>query len=212
MKIKNFFYIIIIFSSIILTAVTTSNASNNQVKHFVMSNVSNFYGTSDIMSNTLYTFSKLGYNNCSNGGSGGYETADIYAVNNYIHLSGNNYALSFLGHGTNVSGTLQINDGNMALTPASVSGNWHLVLLNSCSGGATSAFADAFHITGYSNRGFVGWSSTITNIALLEWGPKFNAYLGTMSVRMAHKTAAEKCQNSTPARFFGDTSWYGWAW
>ena len=109
-------------------------------------------------------------------------------------------------------GLIQINDGKIPLYPSDISGNWHLVLLNSCSGGANSSFADAFHITGYSNRGFVSWYTTITNKGLKEWGPIFNSLLGTMSVREAHKAAAESCEESTPARFYGDTSWYGWAW
>ena len=118
----------------------------------------------------------------------------------------------FLDIGAYKNGILQINDGNQAINQGHMTGNWHLVMINACRSGQTSAFADALHITGYSNRGFIGWYSTITNYALLEWGPYFNSLVGTMSLRMAHKTAAEKCQNSTPARFYGDTSWYGWAW
>lgn len=109
-------------------------------------------------------------------------------------------------------GIQQINDGITAMNHRDMKGNWHLVVMHACRSGETSLFADALHITGYSNRAFIGWYSTITNGALNEWGPKFNSLVGTMSLTNAHKTAAEQCENKTPARFYGDRNWYGWAW
>lgn len=213
MKTNKLLISIILFFILSISSITISNASNDQVKHFIMSNIQSDYGASTIMSNTVALFNKLGYNNVSNNGSGGYEITSISAVRDYIKLSGNNYAFSFWGHGEyDSNGNLQINDGNYAMTPSHMSGNWHLVMIHACRSGQTSGFADALHITGYSNRGFIGWYSKISNHGLLEWGPYFNNLAGTMSIRMAHKTAAEKCTNSTPARFYGDTSWYGWAW
>lgn len=98
MKKRKIFYSIIVFSIILISFVTISQASNDQVKHFLMSNIQNDYGASSIMNNTVNVFNKLGYNNVSNNGSGGYETTSISSVNNYIHISGNNYAFSFFGH------------------------------------------------------------------------------------------------------------------
>lgn len=63
-----------------------------------MSNIQNDWGVSTVMNNTINTFNKLGYNNVSNNGSGGYETSSIQAVLNYINVSGNNYAFSYWGH------------------------------------------------------------------------------------------------------------------
>ncbi len=109
-------------------------------------------------------------------------------------------------------GIHQLNDDNGAITQYDMKGNWHFVMIHACRSGQTSAFADALHITGYSNRGFIGWFDTISNYALVEWSPKFYSLVGNTTLTNAHKTAAEQCEYSTPARFFGDRNWYGWAW
>ena len=95
MKKSKIFYSIVLSFILSISFITVSQASNDQVKHFLMSNIQNDYGASTIMNNTVSVFNKLGYNNVSNNGSGGYETTSISAVNNYIHVSGNNYAFSF---------------------------------------------------------------------------------------------------------------------
>lgn len=98
MKNSKIFCSIILFFSILISFITISQASNDQVRHFLMSNIQNDYGASTIMNNTVNLFNKLGYNNVSNNGSGGYETTSLYAVRDYINISGNNYAFSFFGH------------------------------------------------------------------------------------------------------------------
>ena len=98
MKKSKIFYSIVLSFILSISFITVSQASNDQVKHFLMSNIQNDYGASTIMNNTVSVFNKLGYNNVSNNGSGGYETTSISAVNNYIHVSGNNYAFSLFGH------------------------------------------------------------------------------------------------------------------
>ena len=92
MKRSKLFYSIILFFVISISFITISQANSDQVKHFLMTDIQNDYGASTIMNNTVNVFNKLGYNNVSNNGSGGYETTSIQPVYNYIKLSGNNYA------------------------------------------------------------------------------------------------------------------------
>lgn len=98
MKKSKIFYSILLFLVISISFFTMSQASNDQVKHFLMTDIQNDYGASSIMNNTVNVFNKLGYNNVSNNGAGGYEITSIEPVYNYIKLSGNNYAFSFFGH------------------------------------------------------------------------------------------------------------------
>ncbi len=206
---RKFIYIVLFLNFILLSFSINSYASTDQVKHFLGANVQNWGGAQTAANNMVSVFNKLGYINVSNSGSGGFETTPyISDVYNYIHFSGNNYALAFLGHG-NEGQQISI---DQAIGPQHIVGNWHLVILNACSTGKTTAFADAFHINGYSNRGFVGWFTSVNSQAVGEWSGYFNNLVGTQSIRMAHLNATYSCILYTPARFYGDTSWYGWAY
>lgn len=98
MKRIKIFCTIILFLIISTSFFTISKASTDQVRHFIMANIQNDSWASDIMNNTVYLFNKLGYNNVSNNGYGGYEISSIEALRSYINLSGNNYAFSYWGH------------------------------------------------------------------------------------------------------------------
>lgn len=194
----------------ILFAFSTSYAVLDQTRNFVAQNIANGPGVTTVADRMVGVFNALGYNNVSNNWNGGYEViSDIATMNNYIHMSGKNYGLSFLGHGY---GGFQISVNETALSPSDISGNWHLVILNACSTGMTTDFANAFHIYGYSNRGFIGWYTTVSYGGLYEWSGYFLNNIGTESLQQAHLHAANSSINPTPVRFYGDSSWYGWAW
>lgn len=197
---------LILFIGLILVFSTYTFAATDEVQHFVTSEIlmNNVYNYA-VMSHTLNIFNTLGYNNRTSS----YVTiSDFSPLDNYIHERGKNYALSYFGHGNR--DVLVLN--SVGYTSSLVSGNWHLVMLNSCSSGYSSAFADAFNITGRANCGFLGWFNTVTNAAIAEWLENYRKYVGNEPLRTAALDAAADCTYSTPIRFHGDTSWYGWAY
>ena len=135
-----------------------------------------------------------------------------YLLNEWIRISGNNYGFYIYAHGNSSGFTLENGNSSKFVSSSDISGNWHLVFLDSCSCLATDTFGRAFKTLGYSNRATLGWYMDIAHVASEEWWTHFYPVAGTTNIRSACLTAADQSQNKTPIRMYGDTSWYGWAW
>lgn len=212
-KIKESMVMIVLLVIIFLLLMTTKNyASTDEVCLFVSSENS---GNPLTYMATVYvknTFEKLGYNNVS-GTSDGYRvTNNKQDVINYIRSSGKNYGFYEYAHGKAGAFSMDSGSSSATITSSDISGNWHLVILNSCYSLENSSLADAFHTTGYSNRASLGWYGYIGTDASAEFWRNFYPLAGTMNLRDAALGAADQCQLSTPIRIYGDKSWYGWAW
>lgn len=195
-----------------------SFAGTDQAASFMSSEVSNSNSLGLAASAIGAIYSKLGYNIVT--------PAPFSAVNSktpvlsYINGNGNNYALNVICHGSGNSTISRLNmnrDGNVGdsecIYPSNITGNWHFVILNSCSSLAGPSFANAFKTTSaYSNRAILGWYNSVEFEAVGEFWPHFYNKVGTMGLRDLALYAASNCANSTPIRFYGDASWYGWAW
>lgn len=217
MKVKKIIITILIFSLIILQFNSVNAA--DQYKAFK----SSIYAVGDVtveVANAVNsavtwgvaTFNKLGYINA------GYYANTYYTVNNkqdvlnWINYSGNNYGFYIYAHGTQNWIEVVQGDSSTYIYPNEISGNWHLVFLDSCSCNATNAFATKFHTDGYSNRATLGWYTIIQHVDSADWWWRFNDVAGTTNLRAACLDAAGKCSGSTPIRMYGDTSWSGYAW
>ena len=96
-----------------------------------------------------------------------------------------------------------------------VSGNWHFVFLDCCYTADNNLWADQFHISSaYSNRGYLGWYGTVTTGNSYEFAKKFWPRVGSMPLQQAASEAAGDVpgDGTTPIRFKGDTTYYGYAW
>mgnify|MGYP001639825753 FL=1 len=102
------------------------------------------------------------------------------------------------------------NDESQYVYPREISGNWHLVFLDSCSCLATDRFARAFNVLGHNRRAIMGWYKDIDHRGSSQWWNYFYAYAGNMGLRDACLKAAGKVDNwSTPIKMYGDKSWNG---
>lgn len=156
----------------------------------------------------VWTFQKLGYRNA--GGSGNYyNNCDRNFVLNWINGYSNNYGFYEYAHGNSELFTMQ--DGNQwnNIYPSDISGNWHLVFLDSCSCLSTTRFARAFNIYGYGNRAIMGWYDTVLQVSSADWWQYFYRYAGNMGLREACLAAARDSAYDNPIRLFGDGDWNG---
>lgn len=203
--------------TIIINLFTNNSfAATDQAASYMSSEVSSSNSLGLAASAIGAIYSRLGYNIVT--------SAPFTATNSknpvlsYINGTGNNYALNVICHGSGNSTISRLNlntatNGADAIYPENITGNWHFVILNSCSSLAGPSFANAFKTTSaYSNRAILGWYNSVTFAALGEFWPHFYNKIGTMGLRDLALYAASNCSNSTPIRFYGDTSWYGWAW
>lgn len=214
---KKILLIIVLFSIISLIIFSNSVfASSDQAASYVSTEISSSNGIGLAGSSVGGTFVKLGYNVVT---PAPFQTTNSKStVLSYINSSSTNYGFAVISHG---SGNSSISRFNMntstgssdAIYPSNISGNWHLVILNSCNSLAGPSFANAFKTTSaYSNRGILGWYNTVTFSAVGNFWYSYYQKAGTMTLRNAALAAASECSESTPTRFYGDTSWYGWAW
>lgn len=203
-------FLIIISALVSLT--TSCFAATDQVKLFLSTNFGSYSFSKTTMTYAALIYNKLGYNNVM----GGYNYATTGSksdVMSYINTSGNNYAFFEYAHGNESLFIMKEPDTSTAIYPSDISGNWHLVFLNSCSSLKTDSFAQAFKTTSaYQNRAILGWYNIVTHAGSKEFIQNFYNYVGTMGLRDACLAAAAECEYSTPIRIYGDTSWYGWAW
>lgn len=175
----------------------------NQTSHDAVNNAVS-YG--------VWTFQKLGYINAN--GNNTYTTTNDrgYLLNNWIKVSGNNYGFYIYAHGNSSAFTLEKDNFDRYIHPEDISGNWHLVFLDSCSCLATDAFATRFNTVGYSNRATLGWYNNINHTDSADWWSHFYPIAGSTNIRSACLSAADQCTGSTPIRIYGDKAWNGYAW
>lgn len=168
----------------------------------------------------------------SNGNSGHYNNCGVYAVDGlsrlgyspctssmgaitkssmleWINNSGNGYAMYVHTFG----GSGYFNDYyGSSINSSSISGNWDFVYIDSSHSAATTALANAFHTTGYSNRCFLGWSNSVTTADSNTFNYYFwLEYAGKSSVHTAAVNAAGRVPGSgtTPIRLYGSTTYTG---
>ena len=157
------------------------------------------------------TFMKLGYKNVFSSNIPIVEaTSDKNVVLNWIREKSNNYGFYIYAHGDPYVFTMIKNDESQYIYPREISGNWHLVFLDSCSCLATDRFARAFNVIGHNRRAIIGWYKKIDHRGSSQWWNYFYAYAGNMGLRDACLKAAGKVDNwSTPIKMYGDKSWNG---
>lgn len=152
-------------------------------------------------------FEDLGYaTTCS---YGAVPKADVME---WINASSNNYGFYICTIGN--SGYFYDYYGEQ-ITPSEISGNWHLVFLDSGASAATTNFASAFKTYGYTNRAFLGWYASVDSDNSLEFNYYFwHDYVGSATLRLAAIYAANSVpgDGTTPIRFYGDTNWQGYSW
>lgn len=148
---------------------------------------------------------RLGYSPC---------TASIGQITrasmlDWIKNSGNGYAMYV--HTLGGSGYFNDYYGS-SIDSSAISGNWDFVYIDSSYSAATTALANAFHTTGYSNRCFLGWSGSV----LTSNANTFNYYFwleyaGKSSVHTAAVNAAGRVPGSgtTPTKLYGSTTYTG---
>lgn len=211
-KIKNSFITIFLLMFIfILLFQNGVFAATDQFKAFLSSDFSTDSSSLASILLACRSFQTLGYTNAM--GTDNYQKyATRSSVMNYINNSGNNYGLYISSHGNTDLISMKLNNSSEYIYPSQISGNWHLVFLDSCSSLATNSFANSFKANGYSNRATLGWYMTVTTYASSEFFKYFHVLVGTTNLRSACLSAADRCVKKTPIRMYGDTSWYGWAW
>ncbi len=213
---KSIIFIILIFIIFTILLTNVSFAATDQVGLFRSSETSDSNALNIASSAINSIYSKLGYSIVTN--SPATITNSKNPVLSYINGNGKNYGFSIIchGNGNDTISRLNVNratSGADAIYPDNITGNWHLVILNSCQSLSNPSFANAFKTTSaYSNRAILGWFNEVEFEALKEFWPHFYNKVGTMGLRDLALDAASKCSSSTPIRFYGDTSWYGWAW
>ncbi len=143
---------------------------------------------------------------------------------NWINSGGttytdNNYAFYVSTHGPSdeaaIAGETYFLCHVMAkVYPDDLSGNWHLVYIDACNSKRNNKFPVALNITGHSNRGYLGWATTVGVYAANSFNNYFwETYVTRYTIQQAAVKAAADVPGagSTPIRFSGDTSWYGYA-
>lgn len=171
----------------------------------------NYYRTENIREASA-AFRRLGYNVTL---SRQYDSSAINnSVNSYLQGSSNEYAFYFNGHGDSTvtyMGTVH----ETVFSRSNVRGNWHFVYLDGCYTASSTAWADAFHVRGYTNRAFLGWRGAVTLVNTYNFNMEFFPMLtGTKKVEEAARDAAALIPGAgtTPIRFYGDNSYKGRAW
>ena len=210
---KNVKKVLIITFIMLIFLQTVCLASSDQVRLFLAEDFSNSSSAKQTISYAVWTFQNLGYNNVL--GTNKYTiTNSKDVVLSYIKQRENNYAFFEFAHGADGRFNMS-RDGNNApqrIYSSDISGNWHLVFLNSCEIMASNSMASAFKTVGYSNRATLGWYKTVEVGACEEWWSHFYPIAGSTNLRSACLSAADQSQGSTPIRIYGDKTWNGRAW
>lgn len=212
-KLKFLFNVLIATLLFVFLFQVFSFASTDQAAIYFSSDFAGEQCAKDAANYAGLTFRKLGYNLTTVNGANLYVmTNSNQTVLNYITGSGNNYGLYVSSHGGTGWFSMQLN-GSTKIYPSDIKGNWHFVFLDSCRSLANGDFASAFKTTSaYSNRAILGWYKDVTTGASAEFWPHFYSFAGTESLRDCALDAASNCVADTPIRFYGDSSWNGYAW
>ena len=208
---------LLLFAIILILSSSSCFASTDQFKAFKTNDyeipevsTTDHNAVNTAVNYGVATFKKLGYINAN--GSGYVQTSSKTTVLNWINLKGKNYGFYIYAHGNSSCFTTVRNNTSYYIYPSDISGNWHLVFLDSCSCLQTNAFATKFHTDGYSKRATLGWYKTIKHVNSADWWGKFYQEVGSTNIRSACLSAADQCSGSTPIRIYGDKTWNGKAW
>jgi len=151
----------------------------------------------------------LGYNTLSSWV--GYGSGMKDAISNFWSGS-SSYGFYVDCHGSST----QIGDNaTWTLSTSNVTGNWYLVFLDACSTASSTAWAQAFHVYGYSNRAFLGWSTDVDMSPAYHFNtyfwPEVQTRNHSSSIRDAALWATYQVSTDehTPIKFYGDTSYNG---
>lgn len=199
-----FIFIISICALLIFSSINICNASASS-KSF---GDSELISARDSVDFSVYGLKKLGYDPT-------YEHyGDIHVVNDllpWINNTGNGYALYLQMHGDT---DIMIDSYCNTLEPYEVGGNWDLVFLDFSNSAATDNFANAFHTTGYDNRGFLGWDGEIYTTEARIFGYYFwtqEVTTGTIQLCAISASSSVPGYDNAPIRFYGDEYYYGYA-
>lgn len=191
---------------VLLVLSTSVSAKTYQFKSFASNGAINDAGTLGVDTINFMTLSMqvLEYNNYY--GSGYHLTSSRQDVLNYVGMSGKNYALAVLSHGSD--GYFTMGDG--AITASNISGIWHLVFITACGTYCNDAMARAFKTVGYSHRASIGFYDEVTFYDAREFWSVFYSMVG--STTLSAIVNAAKDASYAPAVLYGDGSWNGYAW
>ena len=216
MNISKKIYMAIVIGIISLLIININGYCIERYKAFMTNDYENL---SSDLKNAVYnakdkgarTFMKLGYKNVfSNTIPIVENTSDKNVVLNWIIEKSNNYGFYIYAHGDEWEFAIRNGVPSTYIHPREISGNWHLVFLDSCSCLATDRFARAFNVIGHNRRAIIGWYKDIDHRGSSQWWNYFYAYAGNMGLRDACLKAAGKVDNwSTPIKMYGDKSWNG---
>lgn len=147
-----------------------------------------------------------------------------YAILNWTNSGGNdysnnNYAFYISTHGSSneeaLAGNTYFTDNYLVeITPDDITGNWHFVYIDACNSKRNNDFPVALNITGKTKRAYLGWATTVNAVPANTFNNYFwETYVTHYPLQQAAINAAANVPGSgtTPIRFSGDTSWYGYA-
>lgn len=193
----------IILTMAIITIISINSYARNRARVFIAGN----FPVQDL-SDKIYAingFNKLGYN---------VSQEHLFSKNsflNWIRESSNNYAFYVSAHGED--GKIEDTIGN-TIHHYELSGNWHLVYIDACESKASNKFPNALRINGYKSRAYLGWKTSVMSYYSNQFNKYFwNTYVTRYPIQKAAIYAANKVEGdgTTPIRFSGDTSWYGYS-
>lgn len=200
----NYIFVVFLCALLIFSSIYVCNASASS-KSFGDSDLSS---ARDCVDFSVYGLQQLGYS----------PTYQLYGDLNlvtdvlpWINNTGNGYAFYIQIHGEE---NLMIDSSCNTLEPSEVGGNWDLVFLDFSDSAANGNFANAFHTTGYSNRGFLGWDGDIYTTDARTFSYYFwTQHVTTASLASAaiFATSSVPGSNSAPIAYYGDTNYYGYA-
>lgn len=128
---------------------------------------------------------------------------------NYLNKD-TSYGFYITCHGTNY--TLGDNK-NWTIYTSDITGNFHLVFLDACYTGLDHTWASAFKCD-YPKRGFLGWKTGVRSSDAAQFDSYFWSHVGSKAICSVAIDAAASVpgKGTTPIVFFGDRSWYGYAY
>ena len=134
----------------------------------------------------------------------------------YIKSSGRNYAFFARVHGDDGIIVADKNNSSTEIRSTEITGNWHLVVIPSCSSGESTKFANAFKVNtaNGTNKAFLGYYKEVLTDVNTKWNELFWSYVGSRSLRDATLDASDywTSPGTCPVRMYGDKTWWGWAW
>ena len=134
------------------------------------------------------------------------------AVLSYLS-KGASYGFYITCHTTNSGSALYGGQGGSHIYQSDINGNFHLVFLDACSTAANKSWANAFNCDRPS-RGFLGWKRSVGMDPTYQFCQYFWARVGSKPLYNLALDAAASVpgRGTTPIVYFGDKSWYGWAY